>query len=173
MNIDYFACIKLKYPDIKEEQFILSDNGIEKYISMWDPSLGSVPSLSELETYMLQVLKNMKHEEIKQLVHDEIDNSIIGYETQGLTTNIRLDAGKGDLDNLRNLKQYCQATGTTNTFIKDFYNNIHQITIDELDIIILELIAYGLWLYQRKWEVDLLIENASTEEELNSISFFG
>lgn len=49
---------------------------------------------------------------------------------------------------------------------------MHQVTLEDLDIIILELIAYGLWLYQRKWEVDLLIENASTEEELNSISFF-
>ena len=172
MNIDYFACIKLKYPDIKEEQFILSDNGIEKYISMWDPSLGSVPSLSELETYMLQVLKNMKHDEIKKLVYDEIEGSTIGYETKGLQANIRLDAGRGDLDNLRNLKQYCQATSTQVTFIKDFYNNMHQVTLEDLDIVILELIAYELWLYQRKWEVDLLIENASTEEELNSISFF-
>ena len=173
MNIDYFACIKLKYPGILDSQFSISDNGIDIIISMWDPALGSQPTLSELESYMFQVLKNRKHDEIKQLVHDEIDDSTLGYETKGLQANIRLDAGRGDLDNLRNLKQYCQATSTQVTFIKDFYNNMHQITLEELDIIILELIAYVLWLYQRKWEVDLLIENATTEEEINSISFFG
>ena len=170
--IDYYSCIKLKYPEITDADFSLVDNGISTYIDFWNTDFGTKPELYELESFQLQTLKNIKKEEIKLFVHDEVDHSSVGYMTSRLTENFRVDAGRGDLDNLRNLKQYCQATGTTITFIKDFYNNMHQITIDELDIIILELIAYGLWLYQRKWEVDLLIENASTEEELNSISFF-
>ena len=170
--IDCYACIKIKYPNINDNQFLLEDDGNEIKISYWDQSLGEQPSLPELNGYMFQVLKDNKKESIKQLVHDEIDNSSIGYMTQGLVNNFRVDAGRGDLDNLRNLKQYCSAINIDTTYIKDFYNNMHQVSMQELDTIILELIAYGLWLYQRKWEVDTLIDNALTEEEINSISFF-
>ena len=170
--IDYYTCIKLKYPEITDYDFSLIDDGVNIYIDSWNDNFGTKPELHELEIFQLQAFKNIKKEEIKLFVHDEIGHSSIGYLTTGLTENFRVDAGRGDLDNLRNLKQYCLATNTEVTFVKDFYNNMHQITINELDIIILELIAYGLWLYQRKWEVDILIDNASSEEEVNSIVFF-
>jgi hypothetical protein len=170
--IDYYSCIKLKYPTITDDDFEIIDNNSSISIQNWNLSFGEIPTLEELSTYNLQVLKNNKKEEIKQFVYNEIERSTVGYQTVGLSENLRIDAGRGDLDNLRNLKQYCQSKNTSQTFIKDFYNNMHQISIEDLDIIILELIAYGLWLYQRKWEVDMLIENATTEEEINSISFF-
>ena len=91
--IDYYACIKIKYPNINDSQFLLEDNGNEVKIVYWDQSLGAQPNLSELNGYMFQVLKNNKKESIKQFVHDEIDNSSIGYMTQGLVNNIRVDAG--------------------------------------------------------------------------------
>ena len=170
--VDYYSCIKLKYPTITDNDFKVIDNNSSISIQDWNLSFGEIPTLEELNIYNLQVLKNNKKEEIKQFVHNEVERSTVGYQTVGLLENLRVDAGRGDLDNLRNLKQYCLATNTEVTFVKDFYNNMHQITINELDIIILELIAYGLWLYQRKWEVDILIDNASSEEEVNSIVFF-
>jgi hypothetical protein len=170
--IDYYSCIKLKYPTITDDDFEIIDNNSSISIQNWNLSFGEIPTLEELSTYNLQVLKNNKKEEIKQFVYNELERSTVGYQTVGLSENLRVDAGRGDLDNLRNLKQYCQSKNIAQTPIKDFYNNMHQISIEDLDIIILELIAYGLWLYQRKWEVDMLIENATTEEEINSISFF-
>jgi hypothetical protein len=48
---------------------------------------------------------------------------------------------------------------------------MHQLTIEELQIVINELIGYGLWLYQHKWEKEYEIDQATTIEQVNAITF--
>lgn len=48
-------------------------------------------------------------------------------------------------------------------------NSFHEVTLDELKTMQLEVIAYGQQLYQMKWELRERIESAETKEEIDNI----
>ena len=111
-------------------------------------------------------LKTTKKNEIKMYFTSAFNQ---GYTTKGLLTNIKLDCKRDDLVNFQSIAQYMETTNNTTTVIKDFNNDFHQdVPLADLKTIVNELIAYGLWLYQHKWEKEAEID-ATTEETIGSI----
>jgi hypothetical protein len=55
--------------------------------------------------------------------------------------------------------------------IKDFDNNFHHVNLEMLDNLIGDLIDYGLYLYQHKWLLQDQVNNATTIQQLNAISW--
>lgn len=170
--IDYLKCIQKIYPGFTENDVSLEDHGNgDIIISYWNPTFGSSPTISHLETVWLDVVKENKKLEMKEIAYDEINNGTSGYNTQYLTSNFKIDSSRFDLDNLKNLMLYSQLVSITSITIKDYNNEMHTITVSELQTIINELIGYGLWLYQHKWEKEYEIDQCTTIEAVNAITF--
>jgi hypothetical protein len=260
--INYAQCIQIKYPGITELDFELreDENGLDL---IWnnEATYGPKPSFGALASYELPTRIQEKVIELDTTMYDEITNGTSGYQLQGLNSNFRIDSGRDDLDNMRNLRDYCRqmivaftngaypanlggqvtnnhpelnptgdwygvissfaveygswGTGDAQgvaylnsckgtltvgeqiymcdndpvrlpvavpvyfvknnmmgTVIKGFENNFHPVTLQELDVIIFELQAYGLWLYQHKWEKVAQVMTCTTVEQLEAISFF-
>lgn len=198
--------------------------------------------------------------ELNETMYDEVNNGTSGYITQGLNTNFKIDSSRADLDNMKNLRDYCKqmivaftdgrypanlgGTLTNNhptnnptgdwygnissysieygdwqlgtaqgiaylnnckgtltvsdpiylldaqdrplvaypaylykdnqagTLIKSFDNSFYSVSLQELDVVIFELQAYGLWLYQHKWEKVVQLMGCTTIEEINAITFW-
>jgi len=95
-----------------------------------------------------------------------------GYTTQGLTSNFKIDCGRDDKENLESLLQRMRRLNIATTTIKDYNNEFHSdIWVTDLELIINELIDYGLWLYQHKWEKEEEIAAATTKEEIAAIQW--
>lgn len=60
---------------------------------------------------------------------------------------------------------------TATTMFRTIDNNFHQISIEELDIMCSELQAYGLWLYQHKWEKEMEIDLVTDLIQLDLITW--
>jgi hypothetical protein len=262
MEIDYSSCVFKKYPDATLDDFLFEDaegNGTI-VLTIWNETkLGTKPSLEELTASWIDVYKDQHALVMDSIMYDEITNGTSGYMLQGLNSNFRIDSGRDDLDNMKNLRDYCrqmivaftngsypanlggqvtnnhpvnnptgdwygvissfavesgdwitqdaQGVGYLNnckgtltigdpvymydnpdrplvampvyilkdnmsqTAIKGFDNSFHPVTLQELDVIIFELQAYGLWLYQNKWTKVAQIMACTTIEEIDAITF--
>jgi len=106
-SVDYYACIKKLYPTITDNDFSLQliDNSIS-FVHWNGLVFGDEPPLNDLEVAWLNVCKDIKKEEIKTAMYDEITNGTSGYQTQGLAQNFRINSSRSDLDNMRNLSSY-------------------------------------------------------------------
>ncbi len=85
------------------------------------------------------------------------------------TGGIKMDAKRDDIDNLTRLRDRLTETGTDSTTIRDYDNQFHVVTVEELSGIIGELVDFGLGLYARKWELEQTLAAAETEEEVLSV----
>lgn len=114
-------------------------------------------------------VKEIKTKEIKAAFEAAF---FLGYTTQGLAENFKVDCRRTDLDNIRGLLEHLEGyPETTQIEFRDFNNTERVITIADLTIIKKELIAYGLWLYQNKWTKEAAIAAAETIEDVEAISW--
>lgn len=259
--MNYVKCLEVSYPGITEADFCFEED--EKGLKLhWynEATFGPAPTLESLGDAWLTVMKMEDIEEMNEIMYDEMNNGTSGYMIQGLNNNFRIDSSRSDLDNMKNLRDYCRQmivafTGGTypanlggqvtnnhpvdnpdgnwygvissfsiesgnwvdgnaqgvaylnnckgtltpgetvymydnperppiaipvymikdnmsGTMIKGFNNDFHVVTLQELDVIIFELQAYGLWLYQHKWEKVAQIMACTTVEQIEAITFW-
>lgn len=71
--------------------------------------------------------------------------------------------------NITGLINSMEVTGAPTTSFMAFDNTLHDVTLDELKAMQVELAIYGQALYAYKWQVREQIEAASSVEEINSI----
>lgn len=75
--VDYYACIKHKYPTIPDTSFELVDiNGLVS-ISSWDSAYGQQPTLLELSEVYTQVLQAKALLDIKDIRRQGLDKAAI------------------------------------------------------------------------------------------------
>lgn len=118
----------------------------------------------------LDDLKEKKLVELKKFR----DDYEVSTESKCVTTvetdmgePIVVNARRMDLDNLRTLLEHIEINGVAETQIKDFENNFQTVSDTNLAIIVDDLRAHGLGLYQYCWDMQDLIENATTFEEID------
>lgn len=169
--INYLKCAQKLYSGLTEDDIRIENHDGTIIIKEWNESFGVKPTLAELEVAWLDVVKEEKKQEIKEQMYTEINSGISGYTTKYLTNNFKIDSSRFDLDNMKNLMSYAQLLSLSEVSIKGFDNTMHQLTIEELQIVINELIGYGLWLYQHKWEKEYEIDQSTTIEQVNAITF--
>jgi hypothetical protein len=73
--------------------------------------------------------------------------------------------------------QFCEVNSVVkeneaSTKVRDFNNQFHVVSLAELNAIILELRAYGLWLFKQKWAKEVEINMATSVEQVEAINFW-
>ncbi len=75
--IDYYACIKLKFPTISDTAFELTDIDGNISITKWDEAYGQQPTMLELNDIHLSVVKKNALAEVKELRRLGLDKAAL------------------------------------------------------------------------------------------------
>lgn len=108
-----------------------------------------------------------------KLKYKEISDAFILQPSLGYTCRMgfKVDSTREDLKNYQDLLYYMQNNNINFMDIRINDGALRNTSIMELRIIVNELIAYGLYLYQYKWELEQAVDAATTVEEINAISW--
>ena len=92
--------------------------------------------------------------------------------TLNAMVDVRRDANHNDLQNYQSLYTFMVANNITTTMIKLTDNSMAgPITQSQLNILIIEIMGYGLGAYQRKWTLEAQIEACTTIEQVQAITW--
>lgn len=80
-----------------------------------------------------------------------------------------VDANERANRDVQGLVTMLEATGQTETMYCDYGNVMHQVTLEQLRTLQLEIIYYGQMLYAGKWELRSAIEAAASPEDVAAI----
>ena len=134
----------------KNNAYIIKENN--KFIIKAIPE----PSLEELKKNKLQEL-NQKFLEAEE--NGTLDSSV------GFT----IDATERSNRDIDGLIKSLEATKQDNTRFCAADNSFHEVTLDNLKTMQLEVIEYGQQLYAKKWQYREQINQAQSKEELDKI----
>lgn len=121
----------------------------------------------EILAEQLPELKKSKKEQILKEFQQATSDSIM----HSTTLNAEVDYGERHLRNVTSLVDYMEASNMQSTQFRIADNSFVEVSLDQLKALKLEMIGYGIYLYQRKWEIEQQIENATTLEELEVIKW--
>lgn len=80
-----------------------------------------------------------------------------------------VDANEEANRNVQGIITMMTVTNTETITFCDYENKFHDLTLDEVKVLLMEIIANAQSLYQQKWVIRSAIENASSLEELQRI----
>jgi len=115
-------------------------------------------------------------EEVKRLKKFEIKSAFLQAFNQGYTSptlGIKVDCKKEDLLNFKGALELAEATKQEKITIRDYNNEYHTITVDQLKTLITELIAYHAQLFQKKWDLEKQVDAATDFDSVCRIKWEG
>lgn len=112
----------------------------------------------------LEEVKANKLKELSELT-DKIFNSSETYLTSSL--GFRINARSKALEDINGLI----VLGDEVTYFNDFDNLIHELNVEQLEILQREVIRSGQNIYNQKWEYRKQIEDSETVDEIKNIEF--
>ena len=115
--------------------------------------------------YTLDEYKKIKKGEIKQAFLNAFNQ---GYET---SLGIKVDCKQQDILNFKGALELAEFQNLSEVTIRDYDNNYHTITTEQLRQIIAETLQYHAQLYQKKWQLEKQIDEAQSFEELFEIKW--
>jgi hypothetical protein len=118
----------------------------------------------DIERELVQFKKDKKAEIKSEFLNEQKT----GHFTCSLGFDI--DANDEALRNINSLIDYLP-DDTTEIQFRDYNNTFHTLTKPDLIKIKKEMITYGLSLYQKKWQLEQQIEQATTIEEVENIKW--
>ncbi|MFV0626345.1 MAG: DUF4376 domain-containing protein [Alphaproteobacteria bacterium] len=116
----------------------------------------------EVSDFLLAQAKSAKLTEIKKCFSLEQEN---GHTTSSL--GFEIDATRLSKDDIESLL-YVDMFPVR---FRDYDNEFHDLTKEQAETLKKEIIAYGLAVYQKKWELEVAIKNATTIEEVEVIKW--
>lgn len=162
-SIIYYAIFK-KYPEIKSTDFELIFKDDVLSFTYWNSDFGVEPSFESLMVYELDVLKDEKNKQMKEIFEN---SEFIGCDT---SLGFRVDCKRSDVDNMDKLINVYTAFQTDLLEYRDFYNVFHPISLAQLTTMYYEVIFYGMNMYQWKWNKEAEIYACTTKQELENVS---
>ena len=138
-----------------QNQAMLKDSG-----SFYEVVSIPEPSLEDLKALKLQQLEEAF---MKWYEEDAIAVSSLGF-TVDSDARAMLDAS-GLVTTLSEQPE----RGSTISFM-DHDNQVHELTLDQMKTLQLEIIQNGQYAYEQKWNLRNSIESVQTKEELNTIN---
>lgn len=127
---------------------------------------GNTPTPQYTDEDVIGYVRNQLLNKLKQ---DFKNLPSLGYESQAIGKKI--NATYVDLQNMKSLLEYMQANNIDKVQFRCYDNSFVEITQDQLQQAINELIAYGIKCYQKKWNIEQKILAATTQDELLSIKW--
>lgn len=115
------------------------------------------PTLDELKQSKLEAVKTAF------LAASETAHcmSSVGFE---------IDANETANRDINGLIVVMEARGKENELFRAYDNTFHEVTLDDLKTMLVEISEHGQKLYARKWQLEVSIQAATTAEELDAIT---
>ena len=114
-------------------------------------------------------LKQLKQRKINQLKTDFNNLPNLGFHSQ--TIDKTINAKYTDLLNMKSLLAYMTKNNLSTVKFRCFDNSFVDITQAQLQSMIDELIDYGIQCYNKKWQIEQAINQATTIDKLKSIQW--
>ncbi len=108
----------------------------------------------------LELMKIEKLLEVKQAFSQEQES---GHMSSSL--GFEIDATRRSKDDIESLLYVDEFP----VRFRDYDNNFHELSKEQTQSLKREIIAYGLASYQKKWELEEAIKNATTIEEIEAV----
>ena len=108
-------------------------------------------------------IEGLKAKKLAEISAEAHKYSQYECETMYLTSSVgfKINADHKSQDNIRGLIALNTATA-----FKDFDNQFHQVSVDDLNTMLTECYVNGSSLYQQKFEYEAMVANAKSREEL-------
>jgi len=122
----------------------------------------------------LQMAKRAQIIKIKNSAAQEVVNMSSGCTTNVLDgggNKIVVDCRRHDFDNFKSTLDYLEKKNIASTYIRDFYNDLHEITVAELSTICDNIYELGVGIYQRKWALEQQVFVAGSISDVTAITF--
>lgn len=110
---------------------------------------------------------------LKQNKLNELNSKFLEAENNGVvesTVGFTIDATERSNRDIDGLIELLEASKTETTSFCAADNSFHDVTLEQLKAMKLEVIKYGQELYQKKWTYREQINNSKDKEELNKIN---
>lgn len=117
------------------------------------------------ENYILNQEKRNKVNLLKDNFDIFTDDGFMYSQTLSCFINF----GSLHLRNVDSLISLMESANMSNVLFRIYDNSFKQVSLEQLKIVKLELIQFGLKLYQIKWQLENLINQCQTTEDLDSI----
>ena len=114
----------------------------------------------------LDIVKNIKKERLNDSF-DEVYNS--KYLKVLSTLGFEINANSVANANVEGLIKVLKKTGAESVLFRAFNNDLHKVSLEDLEIMQMDIIMNGQALYTKKWELESTIDNCSSIEELIEI----
>lgn len=162
-HIEFKNCANQPLSDLQYEE------QVAPYVAAWEEEkarLEAEAAAAEAEYNSFENVRARKLEELSMGLDDaRADNSISIKSKVGFAIN----ASDTSMSNVQGLISVLELSGGENTNFMAFDNTLHQVTLQDLKTMQVELAIWGQALYAYKWTVRNAIETAKTVEEINSI----
>ena len=117
----------------------------------------SVPTLDELKQNKLEAVKTA----FLAASEEAHCTSSVGFE---------IDANETANRDINGLIVVMEARGKETELFRAYDNTFHEVTLDDLKTMLVEISEHGQKLYARKWQLEVSIQAATTAEELDAIT---
>jgi len=121
---------------------------------------------AEIDGLHLRALKKKQKEKVKA---DFLRIPAKGMISASL--GVKIDSGREDKDNFRELLDYCNRLSLTETDLRLYDNSFIKVTPAQLQVVIEELQEFGLGLYQKKWAKEAAIDQAADKAAVKAITW--
>lgn len=138
----------------------------------WDSEPKEMKDLGPLPNDYMLTAPSKPLEEVRTDKLSELDNLWSTAEETGViqsSLGFPVDANERANRDVVGLISQMEMTSINKTQFCDANNDFHEVTLDNLKVLQLELIQYAQALYATKWQLRASIEAATTVDELNAI----
>ena len=119
-------------------------------------------------------------DEVKEVYKAGLKAFFKQYENELVNSNIHIHSDLGfeinadirSQNNVRALITLLESNGNKTVSYRDYNNENHDLTLDQLKTLLTEMCTYVSYIYTKKWETKLLIEHAVSIDELLEIEFY-
>lgn len=130
-------------------------------------SLDKIIEVDE-ETHRLFIFKEQKLKEVSTKFNETLANGHFFSQSLQIDVDCRRSDTKNDLQNVQNLIKKMQVDGIQQIYYVG-YTETAPVTFQQLLQLEIEMIDFGLQLYNKKWELESQISNAQSIAELENI----
>lgn len=140
---------------------------VAPYVALWQSEKTRLDKIAEEAAIEYNSLPKVRERKLL-----ELNESWQVAESTGIiqsSVGFPIDANERANRDVSGLISQMEMTGIDTTQFCDANNDFHEVTLDNLKTMQLELIQYAQSLYATKWQFRATIEAASTVDELNAI----
>jgi len=167
-GINYFLIENLKLDESGEDEFIKMNPEYEKVTNLPFSTSGVYRKINNVfivsEEHEMKSLLDLKLSQVED-IFDTMMFSGVFTSSLGFPVDNRRSEGKNDKDNVQSLIDLQLSP----VYFKDSNNEFHELTIQDLETIKMEMVQDGLAKYQWKWAKQQELAAAQSLQELENI----